>query len=148
MTDKYYNGQKWENLTLKLIDLASPLGEVLVSQSTAWQPLLPTEEPTQAAWDAWHEIEGGHRESVHEAARALIRTERVPAPTPEIVYFLGLRLRAALAHVETLFAMQGERPVSLLAFPALPPDEVVEWLLTEWADYHAVTIVFPELANL
>jgi hypothetical protein len=75
----------------------------------------------------------------------LITTARVPDPTPEIVYFLGLRLQAALNHVEAMCVIKDERPVSLWAFPALPLDEVLEWLLTDWADDHAIMIAFPEM---
>lgn len=147
MSDKYSNGLKWENLALKLVDLSCPLGEVTPPLSTSWRPELPSEEPTKANWDAWHKIEAGYRESVHKAARSLIRTARVSDPRPEIVYFLGLRLNAALNHIEALFVTQDDRPTSLLAFPALSPDEVAEWFLTEWADDHAITLVFPEMAN-
>jgi len=147
MSDKYSNGLKWESLALALVDLSCPLGEVAPPLSVSWRPELPSEAPTKANWDAWQTIEAGYRESVHEAARALIRTASLPAPTPEIVYFLGLRLRAALNHIESLFVMKDERPASLLAFPALSPDEVAEWFLTEWADDHAITLVFPEMAN-
>ncbi len=145
MSDKYSNGLQWENLTIKLIDLFATLSEVTDSVPCTWRPTLPSRGPAFVAADAWRRIEAGYRESVHEAARALIETARVPDPTPEIVYFLGLRVRAALNQVEAMVAIKDERPVSLWAFPALPPDEVIEWLLTEWADDHAITTAFPSL---
>ena len=143
MSDKYSNGLQWESLAIKLMDLFSALGEVTDSLPGVWTPALPSEEPILSAADAWRAIEADHRESVHAAARVAIATTCVPVPTPEIVYFLGLRVRAALNHVEAMFAIKDEKPVSLWAFPALPPDEVIEWLLTEWADDHAIMTAFP-----
>ncbi len=142
MSDKYSNGLQWENLALKLSDLFSTLSRVTGSSPFAWRPMLPSAEPTHVAADAWREIEAGYRERVHEATRALIKTARVPDHVPEIVYFLGLRLMAALDHVESMFALKDEKLVSLWAVPELPPDEVIEWLLTEWADDHAIMIPF------
>ena len=143
MSDKYSNGLQWESLAIKLMDLFSALGEVADSLSSVWRPALPSTGPALVAADAWRRIEADHRESVHAAARVAIATSCVPVPTPEIVYFLGLRVRAALNHVEAMFAIKDEKPVSLWAFPALPPDEVIEWLLTEWADDHAIMTAFP-----
>jgi len=145
MSDKHYNGLQWENLTLKVIDLVCTLSEVTRALPGAWRPLLPSAELTVATSEAWQEIEAGYRGRVHEATRALIKTARVPDPTPEIVYFLGLRLQAVLSHVEAMCVIKNERPVSLWAFPALPPDEVLEWLLTEWADDHAIMVAFPQM---
>ena len=147
MSDKYSNGLQWENLALQLFDLSFPLGEVTPPLSASRRAMLPPEEPTKANRDIWQKIEAGHRESVHKAARTLIRTGRVSDIRPEIVYFLGLRLHAAINHIEELFVMKDDRPVSLLAFPALSSDQVAEWFLTEWADDHAITLVFPEMAN-
>ncbi|HSI07948.1 MAG: hypothetical protein ACAH89_00920 [Rariglobus sp.] len=143
MSDKYSNGLQWENLTLKVIDLVCTLSEVTGALPGAWRPVLPS-APRETS-DAWQQIEGGYRGRIHEAARALIKTARVPDPTPEIVYFLGLRLQAALNHVEAMCVIKDERPVSLWAFPAIPLDEVIEWLLTDWADDHAIMIAFPEM---
>ncbi len=143
MSDKYSNGLQWENLTIKLIDLFGTLSEVTDAVPCTWRPTLPSTGADLVAADAWRRIEAGYRESVHEATRALIGTARVPDPTPEVMYFLGLRLRAALNHVEAMFAIKEEKPVSLWAFPALPPDEVIEWLLTDWADDHAIMTAFP-----
>jgi hypothetical protein len=145
MSDKYSNGLQWENLTLKVIDLVCTLSEVTGALPDTWWPELPSAGATRESSDAWQQIEGEYRGRVHEATRALIKTARVPDPTPEIVYFLGLRLQAALSHVEAMCVIKDERPVSLWAFPALPPDEVIEWLLTDWADDHAITIAFPEM---
>ena len=145
MSDKYSNGRQWENLTLKVIDLVCTLSEVTGALPGAWRPMLPSAGPTWNTSDAWHQIEGEYRGRVHEATRALIKTARVSDPTPEIVYFLGLRLQAALNHIEAMCVIKDERPVSLWAFPALPPDEILEWLLIEWADDHAVMIAFPEM---
>ena len=143
MSDKYSNGLQWEDLILKMTDLFATLSEVTDSVPCTWRPTLPSTGAALVAADAWRAIEADHRESVHEATRALIGTARVPDPTPEIMYFLGLRLRAALNHVEAMFAIKEEKPVSLWAFPALPPDEVIEWLLTDWADDHAIMTAFP-----
>lgn len=145
MSDKYSNGLQWENLALKLIDLFGVLSEVTDAVPCPWRPTLPSTGPDLVAADAWRRIEADHRESVHAAARVAIATACVPVPTPEIVYFLGLRVRAALNHVEAMCVIKDERPVSLWAFPALPPDEVLEWLLTDWADDHAIMSVFPEV---
>ncbi|HSH96057.1 MAG TPA: hypothetical protein VK968_18060 [Roseimicrobium sp.] len=145
MSDKYSNGLQWENLTLKVIDLVCTLSEVTGVLPGAWRPVPPSAGPTRETSDAWQQIEGGYRDRIHEAARALIKTARVPDPTPEIIYFLGLRLQAALNHVEAMCVVKDERPVSLWAFPALTPDEVIEWLLTDWADDHAIMIAFPEM---
>ncbi len=145
MSDLHYNGLQWENLAIKLMDLLSALGEVADMLPRAWRPALLNEEPTLADADVWRAIEAGHRESVHAAARVAIATACVPVPTAEIVYFLDLRIRAALNHVEAMFAIKDEKPVSLWAFPTLPPDEVIEWLLTEWADYHAIMTAFPAI---
>jgi hypothetical protein len=145
MSDKYSNGLQWENLTLKVIDLVCTLSEVTGALPGVWRPVLPSAGLTRVTSDEWQKIEAGYRDRVHEATRALIKTARVPDPTPEIVYFLGLRLQATLSHVEAMCVIKDERPVSLWPFPALPPDEVTEWLLTEWADDHAITIAFPEM---
>lgn len=136
MSDKYSNGLQWENLTLKLSELFNTLSEVSGSSPIAWRPMLPSNGTTSVASEAWHKIEVEHRDRIHEATRALINTARVPAPPPEIAYFLGLRLLAALDHVEAMIAIKDDTPVSLWVFPALPQNEVVEWLLTEWADDH------------
>jgi len=148
MSDMYSNGLQWENLTLRLIDFFGILSEATSSLPYPWQPMLPSAEPTLVASDAWRKTEAGYLGRVHEAARALIKTAHVPDPTPEIVYFLGLRLQAALNHVEAMCVVKDERPVSLWAFPALPPDEVLEWLLTEWADDHAIMVAFPAMDAL
>ena len=136
MSDKYSNGLQWENLTLRLIDLFDTLSGMTGS--------LPGAGSTGMTSDAWQQIEAGYRDRVHEATRELIRTACAP-DSPEIVYFLGLRLHAALSHVEAMCVVKDERPVSLWAFPALPPDEVLEWLLTEWADDHAIMVAFPTM---
>jgi hypothetical protein len=143
MSDMYSNGLQWENLALKLIELFSVLSETADSVPSTWHPTLPSTGPELVAADEWLRIEADYRQSVHEAARALIGTARVPDPTPEVMYFLGVRLRAALGHVEALCVLKDERPVSLWAFPDLPPDEVLEWLLTDWADDHAIMIALP-----
>jgi len=135
MCDKYYNAQQWDNLTLKLSELYSTLSEVTGSSPIARRPILPSDGTTSvASKEAWQKIEAKHRDRIHEATRALINTARVPDHAPEIVYFLGLRLLAALDHVEAMIAVKDNTPVSLWVFPPLPPDAVVEWLLTEWAD--------------
>jgi hypothetical protein len=143
MSYKYHNGKQLENLTLRLSDLFRTLTEVMGSSPIAWRPMLPSQGTPRVASEQKIEVE--YRERVHEATRALIRTACVPDPAPEIVYFLGLRLLAALDHVEGMVVIKDERPVSLWAFPALPPDEVIEWLLTDWADDHAVMIAFPAM---
>ncbi|MBW8782252.1 MAG: hypothetical protein JF599_10255 [Verrucomicrobia bacterium] len=143
----YHNGLQWENLAIQLIDLCSTLGEGTASFPGTWQPTLPS-GPTQVAAEAWREIEAGYRESIHAAARAAIGTAQVPDPTLEILYFLNLRLCAALHHVEAMFVIKDEKPVSLWAFPALPPEKIMEWLLTEWADDHALMTAFPSLDAL
>ncbi len=146
MSDKYSNGLQWERLAIKLMDFFSVLGEVADSlPSGVWKPTLPSTGAALVAADAWRRIEAGYRKSVHEATRALIETARVPDPTPEIMYFLGLRVRAALNHVEAMVAIKDDKPMSLWSFPALPPDEVIEWLLTEWADDHAIMTAFPPM---
>ena len=134
--DKYSNGQKWDNLALKLSELFNTLNEVTGSSPIAWRPMLPSDGATSVASGAWRKIETEHRDRIHEATRALINTARVPDHAPEIVYFLGLRLLTALDHVEAMIIVKDDMPVSLWAFPSLPPNEVVEWLLTEWADDH------------
>ena len=145
MSDKYSNGRQWENLTLKVIDLVCTLSEVTGALPGAWRPVPTSAGTTRETSDAWQQIEGEYRGRVHEATRAFIKTACVPDPTPEIVYFLGLRLQAVLNHVEAMCVIKDERPVSLWAFPVLPPDEVIEWLLTDWADDHAIMIAFPEI---
>lgn len=143
MSDKYSNGLQWENLTLQLSDLFNTLSEVTGSAPIARRPMLLSEGTNRVA--SKQKIYAEYRERVHEATRALIRTASVPDPAPEVVYFLGLRLMAALDHVEAMFAIKDEKPVSLWAFPALPPDEVIEWLLTDWADDHAIMTAFPSM---
>jgi hypothetical protein len=143
MSDKYSNGLQWENLALKLIDLFSALSGVTGSLPGTWLPMLPGAGTPRVASAAWQKIEAEYRERVHRATRALIKTARLPDTAPEIVYFLGLRLLIVIDHVEAMVALEDQRPVSLLTFPALPPDELIEWLLTDWADDHAIMAVFP-----
>lgn len=141
----HHNGLQWENLTLKLIDLFSTLGGVTSSLPGVWRPMLPGAGTTLEASNAWQKIEAEYCERVHAATRALIKTEPLPGLTPEIVYFLNLRIRAALNHVEAMCVIKDEKPMSLFPFPALPPDEVIKWLLTDWADDHAIMVAFPSL---
>lgn len=136
LSDKHSNGQKWENLALKLSELFNMLSEVTGSSPLSWRPMLLSNGATSVASGAWRKLEAEHRDRIHEATRALINTARVPDHAPEIVYFLGLRLLAALDHIEAMIAIKDDTSVSLWPFPALPPNEVVEWLLTEWADDH------------
>ena len=144
MRAMYSNGQQWENLAIELIDLFGTLNRAMDSVPCTWLPTLPSTKQALTAADAWRIIEARYRESVHEAARALIGTAEVPDPRPEIIYFLGLRLRAALSHVESMSIIKDQKPMSLWAFPALPPNEVLQWLLTGWADEHTIMVAFPE----
>ena len=141
----HYNGLQWECLAIRLMDLFSALGKEADALPGRWEPPLPCGEPPQVAADAWRVIEAGYRESIHAAARAAISTPGAPTLSPEIGYFLSLRVRAVLIHVEAMFAIKNEKPVSLWAFPALPPEEVIEWLLTDWADDHAIMTAFPSM---
>ncbi len=144
MSDKFTNGVEWQRIGERMCDLCDSLGEAAQAIPFAWQPRLLTTWSQDQAWKAWREQEVQNIEDIHAAARELVQDGRLVDPTPAVVYFVGVRLQAAIRHLESVYAMSMERPVSLVPFPPVPADTYAEWLLTEWGDDHAGMIAFPD----
>lgn len=113
-------------------------------QMVAWTPDLSAAETWEDEWELWRSYEATHLEQIHAIAKEWVLTGELPNLSPEIIYHLGLRLRAALNIVGTAFISTEQGPSSLFCFPPLPIQGVAEWLLTEWGDEHAIYLVFPE----
>lgn len=148
MSDIFTNGAEWARMFERLLDLHDSLGEAAQAPPSAWQPRLLTTWSQERAWTEWRQIEAQNTGEIHAAAQELARTDRLANPSPETLYFLKLRLQAAMRHVESVFAMSMDRPVSLAPFPPVGTDAYAEWLLTEWGDDHACAIIFPDALEL
>lgn len=144
MKDKFTNGSEWQRMGERMFDLCDSLGEAAQALPLAWQPRLLTTWSQEQAWKAWREQEAQNIEVIHAAARELVQNGRLIGPSPAVVYFLGVRLQAAIRHLESVYAVSKERPVSLVPFPPVSADAYAEWLLTEWGDDHAGMVAFPE----
>lgn len=144
MSDKFTNGAQWQRMCERLLDLCDSLGEAAQALPFVWQPGLPATWSQEQAWKAWHQQELQNIEAIHAAARELVQDGRLVDPAPEVVYFLGVRLQAAIQHLESVSAISMDRPVSLVPFPPVSADSYAAWLLTEWGDDHAGMLVFPE----
>jgi hypothetical protein len=146
MNNIFINGADWERIFERLLGLCDALGEAAQGIPLAWRPHLPTTCSQEQAWQAWRQQEAEHIEDIDAAVRELVRTGRLVDPSPEAVYFLGVRFQAAIRHLESVYAnaISIGRPVSFVPFPPISVDAYAEWLLTEWGDDHAGTTVFPE----
>ena len=102
------------------------------------------EEDGMGPEDVWSASQARHRERIHAAARELIQTGRLTEPASEILYFIVIRLHAALRQTEQNLVIQDDRPLSLVPFPPVAEQDYMEWLLIEWADDHAIEVVFPQ----
>lgn len=56
------------------------------------------------------------------AARELVQNDQSVDPTPDVAYFLGARLHAAIRHLASVYAMSMARPVSLVTFLPVSAD--------------------------
>ncbi len=144
MSDKFTNGAEWQRMLERLLGLCDSLGEAAETISFVWQPRSLVTWSQEQSWQAWRQEEVQYIEDIHAAARELVQTDKLVDPTPEVLYFLGVRFLAAIRHLESVYALSIDRPVSLLPFPPVSADAYAEWLLTEWGDDHAGTIAFPE----
>lgn len=144
MSNKFTNGAEWQRMCERLLDLCDSLREAAQASPCAWQPRLLTTWSQDQAWDAWRQQELQNIEDIHAAARELVQNGRLVDPTPEVLYFLGVRFQAAIRHLESIYATPMDRPVSLVPFPPVSADAYAEWLLTEWGDDHAGTIIVLE----
>jgi hypothetical protein len=128
--------------------LWKPISEANRTVQT-WKPVFPPQcVEWEDKWDAWREVEDQHMEKIHVASKNLVRTGQLSRPEPEVLYFLGLRLRASLDHLHTMYALNAGKPVSLVPFPPIEPSEYAEWLMTEWSDDRAILGDFPCLTSL
>ena len=130
-----------------LLGFYGPLAAAEQSLGGEWQPPgHPAETPWEDVWDAWLAHETEHLGDIYEAARQLVREGNLSRFDHPVVYFLSLRHKAALRHVQMSYAWRDQRPVSLIPFPVMSPSALAEWLLTDWGDGRALQHTFPEEA--
>lgn len=139
------HGEAWDRMLELMLDLQATFGRTLVSGGSSWAPDLPVQS-REAASRAWSWLHGQYAKEVHAAARELVRTGRMADARSEVLYFLSFRLDAAIRHLGMAVTIQGDRPVSMIPFPQVEMSDYAEWLLTEWADDHAIGVAYPELA--
>ena len=142
MSDEFSNGAAWDAMMGVLFDLHDSLEGALNSRVSCWQP-EPSAEQRSLSCETWKIAESRYRAGVHAAARELVRPGGLVDPAPEVLYFLSIRLQAAMQQVEQTRIIRSDRPVSLIPFPPVETADYAEWLLTEWADEHAIGVVFP-----
>ena len=143
INDEIANGAAWDRMTEHMLELEIPLGRAIGSRSSWWKPDLPIESREQAS-RAWSMIHNQYRQAIHVAARELVRTGDMTAAIPAVLYFLSIRLDAAIWYLSMAITFVDDQPVSLTPFPLIGMSEYAEWLLTEWADVHASVIAYPE----
>ncbi|MBW8780511.1 MAG: hypothetical protein JF599_01285 [Verrucomicrobia bacterium] len=146
--ERAFNGAKWHELLSDLLELHSSLRLADEQSASGWAPDLSHAEAWDDAWDVWRHHESRFLGQIHATAKEWVRTHRLPDLPAEIVYYLGLRYRAAINLVESSFLSTAEQgPSSLISFPPVPTTDVAEWLLTEWGDAHAIYLAFPEVTQ-
>jgi hypothetical protein len=141
--ERAFNGAQWHGLLDALLQLSVDLNNAIPE----WAPDISDAETLEDAWDAWRSHESRFLEQVHATAKEWVQTRRLPNLPSEVLYYLGLRHRAALNFVEGSFVSTERGPTSLLSFPSVSIQGFVEWLLTEWGDEHAIYLAFPEAAQ-
>lgn len=144
--DLFSNGRKWNAMFLLMIELCKLVSEAQRKQSANWQPCFPNSEWENSS-SQWLEIQAGYKEAIINAVRELIQARQVQHASAEVLYFLGLRCRVALNFIEITFIRREDRPQSPIPFPAMAPDDVAEWFLTEWGEDESVYLAFPEMLD-
>lgn len=126
-----------------MLDLEAAFGRAVASTGSSWKPDLPIQsrEESSRVW-AW--LHGRYVKDVHVAARELVRTGGLGDTCSEVLYFLSFRLDAAVRHLGMAITIREDRPVSPIPFPQVAMSDYAEWLLTDWADDHAIGVAYPE----
>ena len=139
------HGAAWDRMLELMLDLEAAFGRTLESTGSSWKPDLPIQSREEAS-RAWSWLHGQHAKDVHVAARELVRTGGMGDACSEVLYFLSFRFDAAIRHLGMAVTIRGDRPVSMIPFPQVEMSDYAEWLLTEWADDHAIGVAYPEHA--
>ena len=115
LNDRMANGDKWHGLLEFLVGLYPSL-HLVAPSARAWAPDLGDVGTWEDAWKIWRDHETANIEQIHATAKEWVRSRQFPKASSEILYYLGLRHRAALNLVESSFLPTERGPSSLIHF--------------------------------
>lgn len=133
------DGERWKELYGRMHVLLQQ-----VQPPFSWEPALPKDADYTDTLVAWRAVENTHLAAIHAAAHELAATGRLRSRTAEVHYFLCYRILEVMEELRGTFACSDEQPVSIVPFPSLDLEEVAEWYLTTWSDYHTSSQVIRE----
>ncbi len=118
----------WLNLKSRLLEAR----DRYKPSESGWHYTLATEVDFDAAEDNWLDQNRQRREEIDQLMRDWISTGGIVAQTEQARFFASARFDAAADFLLLFSHVKNNEWASILPFPRLPIQRVLEWFLVDW----------------